>query len=98
MSRLLKIDRDKLNAASQKRVGAETVKIFATLQKLPREVQLLSLAAGFVLMSEVLHFGVTDTMGAVINLMKDPTTASGRGLQFDAMKFHLATELEGQPE
>lgn len=92
------IDRDKLMAADQKAVGSAMVKLFAAVQNLPKEVQLLALASAFVLESEVLRFFTSDTYAAVVNLMKDEKTSSRRGLQFDAMKFHLETELCGEPE
>lgn len=74
------------------------VKLFATIQKSRPEVQLLSLAAAFVIMSETLRFNTNDAYASVVNLMKDPVNATGRGHQFDAMKWHLETELLGKPE
>lgn len=74
-------------------MGDATVKLFATIQKLPREIQLLALAAAFILQSEALGFDTNDAYAAVTNLMKDPLTRSGRGSQFDAMKWHISEEL-----
>jgi hypothetical protein len=45
-------------------------------------------------MSEALQFETGDAYAAVTNLMKDPTNASGRDHRFDAMKFHIRTELD----
>lgn len=70
------------------------VKLFATIQNAPKETQLLALAAAFVLQAEALGFSTSDTYTAVINLMKDPLNASGREARFDAMKFHISTELD----
>lgn len=67
---------------------------FAAVQKQPREVQLLALAAAFVIQSEALGFPANDAYAAVINLMKDKTHASGRDHRFDAMAFHVKTELD----
>lgn len=72
------------------------VKLFATIQNAPRETQLLALAAAFVIQAEALEFSTSDTYAAVVNLMKDPLNASGRDHRFDAMKFHIRTELDGQ--
>lgn len=72
------------------------VKLFATIQNEPRETQLLALAAAFVIQAEALEFSTSDTYAAVVNLMKDPLNASGRDHRFDAMKFHIRTELDGQ--
>lgn len=70
------------------------VKLFATVQNMPRETQLLALAAAFVIQSEALGFPTNDAYAAIINLMKDPTNASGRDHRFDAMRFHIQTELD----
>lgn len=72
------------------------VKLFATIQNQPRETQLLALAAAFVIQSEALGFPANDAYAAVVNLMKDPLNASGRDHRFDAMKFHIQTELDGR--
>lgn len=92
-SRIL-VHRDRLMNAPKKPVGDSMVRLFKTVESQPRETQLLALAAAFVLMSEAFDFPATDTFQAVTNLMKDPLTSSGKGLQFDAMKFHLQTELD----
>lgn len=70
------------------------VQLFATIQKQPRETQLLALAAAFVIQADAMGFSTSDTYSAVVNLMKDPLTASGRAVQFDAMKYHIETELD----
>lgn len=57
-------------------------------------MQLLALAAAFVIQSEALHFDTGDAYQAIVNLMKDPTNASGRDHRFDAMAFHIRTELD----
>jgi len=75
-------------------VAEATVKLFATIQKQPREVQLLALAAAFVIQSEALRFDTGEAYQAITNLMKDNTHASGRDHRFDAMAFHIRTELD----
>jgi hypothetical protein len=74
------------------------VEIFAALQKKRPELQLLALASAFVLMAETFNYPTNDTYSAVVNLWRDPLTASGKGLQWDAMAYHLRTEIDGQPE
>lgn len=69
------------------------VKLFATIQNQPRETQLLALAAAFVLQAEAFRFPTSDMFAAVVNLMRDPSNPSQREHRFDAMKFHLETEL-----
>lgn len=90
------INRDKLNHASAKAVGSAMVELFATLQKKRPELQLLALASAFILVAETFQFPTNDTYAAVVNLWKDPMTSSGKGLQWDAMAYHLRTELDGQ--
>lgn len=88
------LDRDKLNSASQSEVAKTCVALFDYIQGLPREIQLLSLSAAFVIMSRALRFPTNDVYQAVTNLMKDPANATGVQYQFDAMKWHIETELE----
>lgn len=72
------------------------VQLFATVQNQPKEVQLLSLAASFIIMSEALGFATSDAYTAITQLMKDTRNASGRESRFDAMKYHVETELNGE--
>lgn len=79
--------------ANRKAVARACVLLFDTVQSLPKEDQLLALAGAFVLMSSAFKFPAFDAFNAVKNLMADPTTSTGLGVQFDAMKWHLQTEL-----
>lgn len=79
--------------ADQKAVAKACVLLFDRIQHLPKDQQLLALAGAFVLMSMALRFPAQDAFTAVKNLMRDPLTASGLGLQFDAMRWHLEDEL-----
>lgn len=89
------LDRDKLNGAPRGAVAQACVQLFDRIQHLPREIQLLALAGAFVLMSKALRFDSNDTYQAITNLMKDPKNSSGMLAQFDAMRFHIETELSG---
>lgn len=87
------IDRDRLHSTPQAAVAKQVVTLFDRLQREPREVQLLSLASAFILMSETFGFSTSDTYAAVVNLMKDRTNATGRKTEFDAMKHYLETDV-----
>lgn len=58
-----------------------------------KEEQLLSLAAAFLLMAEACGLPAQEAFTAVKNMMADPLRASGIYHQFDAMKYHLETEV-----
>lgn len=85
--------RDRMNLASKKDVGQACVTIFDRIQDWGREKQLLALACAFMLMAETAKVPPQDVFTAASNLMYDPMTSTGRGLQFQAMKFHLATDI-----
>jgi hypothetical protein len=69
------------------------VKIFDRIQGWPKEYQILSLAAAFLLTCMSARIPAQDAFTAVKNLMADPLTQTGMGLQFQGMKFHLDTEV-----
>lgn len=90
------IDRDRLNSAPRGPVAKAMVNLFSTLQQLPKEIQLLALAAAFSLMIDVTKLPPQDAHTAVKNLMRDEANPTRMAPQFDAMRFHLETELEAQ--
>lgn len=89
----LLIDRDRLMNAPRKIVATATVNIFDRIQGMAKEIQVLALAAAFAITCETSRVEPQDAFTAVKNLMADPMTSTGRGLQFDAMKYHLETDI-----
>lgn len=87
------IDRDRLNRADKAEVAETCVKLFDRIQHLPKHVQLLGLAAAFLLMCNASGIPAQDGFSVVKNLMYDPLTRSRTAPQFQAMDFHLRTEL-----
>lgn len=79
--------------APRKAVADACVRLFDRIQDLPKEHQLLAFAGAFVLMADAYGFNPQDTFTAVKNLMADPMTSTGLGIQFDAMRWHLQDEL-----
>jgi hypothetical protein len=92
MARFL-VDRDKLNQAPRSEVAAACVSIFDRIQDWGREKQLLALAASFVLLADASGIPAQDVFAASKNLMADPMTSTGLAPQFQAMRFHLNTEV-----
>ncbi|WP_420381661.1 hypothetical protein [Novosphingobium sp.] len=86
-------DHDRLVNASQRTVSEGCVRIFDRIQGWPKENQILSLAAAFLLACMSARIPAQDAFTATKNLMADPLTSSGMGAQFQAMKFHLDTEV-----
>lgn len=92
-NRLL-VDRDRLINANRANVARLCVNLFERIQLHPRkEEQLLALAAAFLLMAEACSIPAQEAFTAVKNMMADPMRASGIYHQFDAMRFHLDTEV-----
>lgn len=91
--RKLLYNRDLLMNASKRAVANATVAIFDRIQGMSKEVQILGLAAAFAIACEVSRCEPQDAFTAVKNLMADPMTATGRGLQFDAMRYHIDTDI-----
>lgn len=87
------VDRDQLNSANKQQVAGICVNIFDRIQGLGREKQLLGLACAFSLMAAASDIPEQDVFTAAKNLMVDPMTSSGQGLQFQAMKYHLLTDV-----
>lgn len=92
--RRLLVDRDRLSNANRANVARLCVLLFDRLQHHARkEEQLLALAAAFLLMAEACGIPAQDAFVAVKNMMADPLRASGIYHQFDAMRYHLDTEV-----
>ena len=91
-ARLL-VDRDKLMNASRKDVADSMVAVFDRIQLWGREKQLLALASAFVLLADTSGIPAQDVFSASKNLMHDPMTSTGLAPQFQAMKFHLNTDV-----
>lgn len=90
----LLVDRDKLVNANRANVARLCVLLFDRLQlHASKEEQLLALAAAFLLMAEACGIPAQEAFTAVKNMMADPMRASGIYHQFDAMRFHLDTEV-----
>jgi len=87
------IDRDKFNAAPKGAVASATVRLFDTIQKLPKEVQLMALACAFSLMVRAYKFNPNDAISASGRLMRDEIHSSRMDHRFDAMLFHLNEDL-----
>ena len=93
MGRKLLIDRDKMVNADRTTVARTCVELFDRIQDKAKEAQLLGLACAFILMAETLKVPAQDAFSAATNLMLDKMNPTGREARFDAMKFHLETEL-----
>lgn len=91
-ARLL-VNRDKIMFASKTDVANACVSIFDRIQEWSREKQLLALAASFVLLADASGIPAQDVFTTSKNLMADPMTSTGLAPQFQAMKFHLNTEV-----
>lgn len=89
----LLVDRDRLMNANKAEVARDTVTVFDRIQHLPKHRQLLALAAAFLLTADASGIPAQDAFTATKNLMKDPLTSTGLSPQFQAMKFHLRTEV-----
>ena len=87
------VDRDKLNMANREDVAATCVRIFDRIQGMGKEKQLLGLACSFILLAEAAGIPAQDVFTASKNLMADPMTQTGRAPQFQAMRFHLDTDV-----
>jgi hypothetical protein len=69
------------------------VRIFDRIQGWPKEYQILSLASAFLLACTAAGIPAQDAFTATKNLMADPLTQSGLAPQFQAMQYHLNTEV-----
>lgn len=87
------VDRDRLNLAPAGEVAHTCVSIFDRIQGFSREKQLLGLACAFALLADACHLPPQDVFTAARNLMADRLTSSGMRPQFEAMKFHLNTDI-----
>lgn len=89
----LLVDRDRLMNAKRGDVANGCVNIFDKVQRFPKAIQLLSLACSFILLCDASGVPAQDVFTAGKNLMADPLTQTGLGLQFQAMRYHLNTEV-----
>lgn len=87
------VDRDRINTASKKEVAATTINIFDRIQGFAREKQLLGLACAFILLAEASGIPAQDVFTASKNLMADKLTSTGRAAEFQAMRYHLETDV-----
>lgn len=93
MAKASLVDRDALNGAPKKLVADLCVHVFDRLQDRKKEHQLLGLAAAFALLCDACRIPPQDVFTATKNLMADPMTSTGLAPQFQAMRFHLNTEV-----
>lgn len=88
------VDRDKLVNANRMEVAKLCVLLFDRVQQhRSKEEQLLALAAAFLLMADACGVPAQEAFVAVKNMMADPMRASGIFHQFDAMSYHLKSEV-----
>lgn len=87
------VNRDALMSAPKKTVADLCVLIFDRIQSRDKEHQLLALAAAFTLLCSACKIEPQDVYAASKNLMADPLTSTGLAPQFQAMRFHLNTEV-----
>ena len=87
------VDRDRLMNANRKEVGDSMVAIFDRIQGWAREKQLLAMASAFVLLADTSGIPAQDIFAASKNVMYDPMTSTGLAPQFQAMRFHLNTDV-----
>jgi hypothetical protein len=92
-NRKVLIDRDRLNQADKAEVARACVTIFDQVQRLPKHIQLMGLAAAFILTANASGIPAQDAFTATKNLMHDPLTSTGIAPQFQAMDYHLRTEV-----
>lgn len=93
LSKTTLLDPDRMASASRVEVSRTCVEVFDRVQTKPREHQLLGLACAFILMCEALRVRESDAFATASRIMADKLTPSGRTAHFDAMKYHLETEL-----
>lgn len=87
------VDRDRLNSAPAASVASTCVSIFDRIQGLTQEKQLLGLACAFALMCDAVNLPPQEVYQASRNVMAEKMTASGMKPQFEAMRFHLETDI-----
>lgn len=75
-------------------MAALCVHLFSSVQQHSRkEEQLLAMAAAFLIMADACGIPAQEAFTAVKNMMADPMRASGQFHQFEALRYHLDTEL-----
>ena len=93
------VDRDAITHVPRKELRPAVVSIFDRIQGFPKAVQMVAIAAAFSLMCAAARLRPADVGEVADRIMKDNLTASGMDPQFEAMKYHLETELLGvRPE
>lgn len=84
------LNHDRLNSMPIDVAGQAAMQVIDTLQRYPREAQVLGSAAVFVLLCERFGINVQDVMTVTSNLMHH---AEGRRPEFAAVTEYLAREL-----
>lgn len=79
--------------ADAKTVAQKAVKVFDRVQDETPEIQLLTLAAAFILLAESAGIPTQDVYTAILNLMYDPLHNTGRKHQFAALKQYLKEDV-----
>ena len=87
------VDRDALLNESSAETASTCVSLFDRIQGLPKSRQLMGLACAFALMCDASGLQPQDVFSASRNLMADRMTTSGMKPHFEAMKFHLSTDI-----
>lgn len=87
------VDRDQLNNADRRKVARLCVHIFDRIQGWNKGEQIAALATAFLLLCTASGVPAQDAFTAAKNLMHDPLTSSGIAPQFQAMRYHLNTEV-----
>lgn len=95
-NRKVLINPDKVNMADQEDVATATVNLFDRIQTLPGHIQLLALAAAFVLIIDASGYNAQDAFTATKNLMHSPSTMTRKGLKFQAMEYNIRENLNGR--
>lgn len=102
MTERLLIDRDRLMNADRGVVASLTVRLFSAIEDFRKERQLLALACAFVLLCDACRIPAQDVFTAAKNLMANPIAAEAdarpMGPQFEAMSYHLRTDVLAKGE
>lgn len=93
MAKNILVNRDRLFNANKADVAKGCVKLFDRIQGWPVEEQLMCLAAAFSLVCDEADISPLEVYNAFRLLMRDPMSACGIDVRFDAMKYHLRTEV-----
>lgn len=92
MQATLRLNRDLLNSADTKAVSLGIVQIADSVQRLPKEVRVLSAAGFLALLLEKLDIPPQDPMTILSNLRAE-AEREGR-VEFRAIEDYMSTDLE----